>query len=85
MGIVKKILFYGADWCPDCKRAKRVLDEKKVEYEYIDLEENPNAVEKVIEINNGMRSIPTIIFPDGSVLVEPSNEKLEMKIQKLAS
>lgn len=73
----KKIKFYGADWCPDCTRSKAFLDEQKVEYEYINIEKVPGAAEEVEKINNGYQSIPTIIFPDGQVLVEPSNEELQ--------
>lgn len=75
------ITYYGAPWCPDCMRAKRILDEQGVEYEYINLEENPEAAQEVERINKGMQSIPTIVFPDGSVLVEPSNEELREKIR----
>lgn len=73
----KKIKFYGAAWCPDCRRAKEFLGGKGVEYEYIDLEKDPNAAAEVERINNGLQSIPTIIFPNGSVLAEPSNEQLQ--------
>lgn len=73
----KKIKFYGAAWCPDCIRSKAFLDEQKVEYEYINIEEVPGAAEKVEKINDGYQSIPTIIFPDGRILVEPSNAELQ--------
>lgn len=77
-----KIIFYGANWCPDCRRSKRLLDKHNVTYEYINLEENPTASDQVMKINNGLQSIPTIVFPDGSVLVEPSDEELENKLRK---
>lgn len=73
----KKIKFYGANWCPDCRRSKQFLDEKGVEYEYLNIDEVPGAAEEVEKINNGYKSIPTIIFPGGQVLVEPSNEELQ--------
>ena len=71
---------YGAKWCPDCVRAKKVLDESKVPYQYVDLEESPEAADIVTKINNGFQSIPTIVFDDASVLVEPSNEELRKKL-----
>jgi thioredoxin reductase (NADPH) len=71
---------YGANWCPDCRRAKTFFGEQRVHYDYIDLDQFPDAVAEVERINNGMRSIPTIIFPDGSVLVEPSNAQLAFKL-----
>lgn len=75
------IKFYGATWCPDCHRSRAFLDEKKVHYDFINIDEDPAAADKVIEINKGYRSIPTIVFPDGKVLVEPSNEELEKAIK----
>lgn len=79
----KKITFYGTPYCPDCVRAKAYLDSIGCSYEYINLIEHEEAVEKVIEINNGYQSIPTIVFPDSTILVEPSNEELEKKIHAL--
>lgn len=76
--------FYGADWCGDCRRSKRQLDELGVAYNYIDTEKADGAVAKVIAYNNGMQSIPVIVFPDGSHLTEPSNPALKAKLQELS-
>lgn len=78
-----KIIFYGANWCPDCRRSKELLDSMGVQYEYIDLEKDPEAAKKVVEINGGYQSIPTIVFPDSHILVEPSNEELKDEIEHL--
>lgn len=78
-----KIIFYGANWCPDCRMSKELLDSMGIKYEYIDLEKNPEAAKKVIEINKGFQSIPTIVFPDSHVLVEPSNDELKKEIEEL--
>lgn len=74
------IRLYGANWCPDCRRAKTFFGEQRIHYDYIDLDQHPEAVATVEQINDGMRSIPTIIFPDGTVLVEPSNAELAQKL-----
>ena len=74
---------YGAEWCGDCRRSKRFLDENKVGYNYIDVEADASASDKVIEINGGMRSIPVIVFPDGSHLTEPSDNDLKAKLVSL--
>ncbi len=74
------IRMYGANWCGDCRRAKAFFGEQRIHYDYIDLEQTPDAIHEVERINNGMRSIPTIIFPDGSILVEPSNAELADKL-----
>ncbi|MFS8119754.1 MAG: glutaredoxin family protein, partial [Microcoleus sp.] len=74
------ITVYGTTWCPDCKRAKKFFGEHRVQYANIDIDENPDGVTFVENLNKGMRIIPTIIFPDGEVLVEPSNAKLASKL-----
>ena len=74
------IKMYGANWCPDCRQAKAFFGEQRIHYNYIDLDQYPDAVAEVERINNGMRSIPTIIFPDGTILVEPSTTELAAKI-----
>ncbi len=74
------ITVYGTVWCPDCKRAKKFFGEHRVQYENVDIEENPKGIAFVEGLNNGMRIIPTIIFPDGEILVEPSNAQLAEKL-----
>jgi thioredoxin reductase (NADPH) len=76
----KEILVYGAYWCPDCKRSKKFLGEQLVPYQWIDIEQDAQARQRVEAINHGKRIIPTIVFPDESVLVEPSNAQLAAKL-----
>jgi thioredoxin reductase (NADPH) len=78
--MVESIKVYGASWCPDCRRAKRFLGDQRVPFEWHDIEVDPDGVKIVQERNNGNNVIPTIIFPDGSHLAEPSNEELAEKI-----
>lgn len=75
-----ELIVYGATWCGDCRRTKRLLDGQGISYTWIDLDEQPEALALVERINNGMRSIPTLLFPDGSVMVEPSNSALLQKL-----
>ncbi len=75
------IILYGADWCPDCKRSMFFLDTNKISYDYINIDNDPEATRKVEKINNGYKSIPTIIFPNGEILVEPSNPQLKKTLQ----
>ena len=77
------ITMYSADWCGDCRRSKRLMDSLNVQYTAIDVEADPSASEKVIEINGGQRSIPVIVFPDGSHLTEPSDNDLKAKLEAL--
>ncbi len=77
------ITMYSADWCGDCRRSKRLMDSLNVEYTIIDVEADPSASEKVIEINGGQRSIPVIVFPDGTHMTEPSDNDLKAKLEAL--
>lgn len=74
------IILYGTSWCPDCKRSKQFFGEQRIPYRYIDIEQDAEAMAFVEKMNNGMRIIPTIVFPDGTVLVEPSNAQLAEKL-----
>ncbi|MFN8488830.1 MAG: FAD-dependent oxidoreductase [Caldilineaceae bacterium] len=74
------ITIYGAYWCPDCRRSKQFLGEHQIPYQWVDIEQDPEAERFVIEKNQGKRIIPTIVFDDGSFLVEPSNAALAAKI-----
>jgi thioredoxin reductase (NADPH) len=74
------LTLYGTGWCPDCKRSKQFFGEQRVPYHYVDIDNDPEAVTFVEQTNNGSRSIPTIVFPDGTVLVEPSNAQLAEKL-----
>jgi len=76
----KQITVYSTVWCPDCKRAKKFFGEQRVPYENIDIEQDPEAMAYVEKVNNGMRIIPTIVFQDSSILVEPSNAELAKKL-----
>lgn len=71
---------YGAVWCEDCKRAKKFLGEQRVHYNWVDIEQNADGQALVERVNKGKRIIPTIVFDDGGILVEPSNAELAAKL-----
>ena len=74
------LVLYGAAWCPDCRRSKAFLGENRIAFHYVDLEAHPEENEAVERYNEGKRIIPTIVFPDGSHLAEPTNEELASKL-----
>ena len=76
----EKMIVYGTAWCGDTRRALKILDEYQIEYEYVNIDRNPEGEVIVKQINHGFRSVPTIIFPDGTIIVEPSNDKLKSKL-----
>ena len=74
-----QIIMYTTSWCSDCHRAKYLLDEYGVTYVNIDVDENPEGLAFVKQMNGGNRVVPTIVFPDSTILVEPSNALLPEK------
>ncbi len=74
------IRIYATDWCFDCRRARRFFDRNQIPYQWINIERDPQAEQFVLQINKGMRSVPTIVFEDGSLLVEPSESQLKEKL-----
>lgn len=75
----EKIKMYATTWCSDCRFAKRWLDAHGIAYDYVNIEEDESAAELVMKINSGAQSVPTIVFPDGSILVEPTARELASK------
>lgn len=69
------IILYGADWCPDCRRAKSYLDNNNINYTFIDVDMDKEATNKVEQINNGKRIIPTLII-NNKPYTNPDNAKL---------
>ncbi len=75
-----KIIMYGTTWCYDSRRAKTILDQNHIPYIWIDIDTDMEGRKYVESVNHGFRSVPTIVFPDGSILVEPSNAELCRKL-----
>ena len=72
---VGNVQLYGADWCPDCRRAKSFLSDNNINFKFINVDKNSLATKKVEEINNGKRIIPTILIND-KPYTNPDNSKL---------
>jgi len=74
------IKVYATDWCGDCYRAKYFLDQKHIPYHWIDIDKSERAKKFVMEQNQGKIIVPTIIFQDGTMLIEPSTDELMDKL-----
>jgi glutaredoxin len=70
----------GTSWCPDCTRSKDFLSTHHVDFEWTDIEVDADAAREVESLHHGKRVVPTILFVDGSVLTEPSNDELATKL-----
>lgn len=75
-----QIIMYGTVWCGDTRRARAFLDQHEIPYVWIDIDKDPQARKHLEALNNGFRSVPTLVFPDGSKLVEPNALQLAEKL-----
>ena len=77
------ILVYGHPTCPNIGPVRGLLTQSKVKFEYIDIHQDGDAAARVRAINNGNESVPTLVFPDGSTLTEPTVGELRSKLESL--
>lgn len=80
MAVMCPLRLYGTSWCIDCARSRRYLAKHRIPCEFIDIDGDSEEEQWVLKVNRGARSVPTIVFPDGSILVEPSNRELGRKL-----
>jgi glutaredoxin len=79
----RSVVLYGAEWCGDCRRSKAQLERLGIDFDYRDVAANDADKDEAIAIS-GRQSIPVIVLPDGSHLVEPSNPQLESELRRLS-
>lgn len=75
-----KIILYGNSWCGGSRRARQLLEQYGIPYDWVNIDEDEAAAKLVEGINRGYRSVPTLIWPDGSSLTEPSETELRTKL-----
>jgi mycoredoxin len=75
-----EIVIYGTTWCGGSRRARLLFDRHSIPYQWVDIDRDSDAAAYVEKVNKGYRSVPTIIWPDGSMLVEPSEYELSIKL-----
>ena len=74
------LTMYSTQWCGYCQRLKRQLERERVEFEVIDIEDNPEAEAVVLAANNGNATVPTVRYPDGSFATNPSLKDVLAKL-----
>ena len=76
---------YSTPWCGYCHRLKGQLDREGIVYDVVDIEQNPQAAQIVESANNGNQTVPTLVFPDGTALTNPSVAQVKDKIDALVA
>jgi glutaredoxin len=80
-----EIVLYGTRWCYDALQSVQIFKRQGVPYRWIDIDVDPEGCKFVKTVNGGMKSVPTILFPDGDILIEPSNDELVEKLKLIFS
>jgi len=71
---------YSTPWCGYCHRLKSQLDRAGIEFEVVDIEQQPEAAEIVERVNSGNQTVPTLVFPDGTAMTNPSLAQVKAQI-----
>jgi mycoredoxin len=71
---------YSTPWCGYCHRLKAQMDREGIAYEVVDIEMHPEAAEIVMSVNGGSQTVPTLVFPDGTALTNPSVAQVKEKL-----
>ena len=71
---------YSTQWCGYCHRLMRQLDREQVGYQVVDIEQDPHAADFVMQVNGGNQTVPTVVFPDGTALTNPSLAQVKERL-----
>jgi len=80
VNVTPLITIYGTSWCGGSRRARLLFDRNNISYTWIDIDLDDKSAKYVESLNRGFRSVPTIVWPDGSMLVEPSDAQIAKKL-----
>jgi mycoredoxin len=83
--MTQPLTMYTTTWCAYCKRLKRQLAAEGIEIAEVDIEQDPTAAEYVMSVNGGFQTVPTVVFPDGSALTNPSATAVKERLHDLAA
>jgi mycoredoxin len=82
--MTQPLTMYTTTWCAFCKRLKRQLAADGIEMAEVDIEQDPAAADFVMSVNGGFQTVPTVVFPDGSALTNPSAAAVKERLRELA-
>ncbi len=74
------VTMYSTPWCGYCRRLKSQLEREGIAYTEVDIEQDPQAADYVMSVNGGNQTVPTVVFPDGSALTNPSLAQVKARI-----
>ena len=80
-----QLTMYTTQWCGFCRNLKNQLARVGIEMAEVDIERNPGAAEFVMSVNGGNQTVPTVVFPDGSVMTNPSANQVRARLADLTA
>ena len=83
--MAQPLTMYTTTWCAFCRRLKSQLARDGIEMNEIDIEQEPGAAEYVMSVNGGFQTVPTVVFPDGSAMTNPSAAAVKQRLSELAT
>jgi mycoredoxin len=82
--VVHPLTMYTTTWCAYCRRLKSQLAAEGIEIAEVNIEEDPSAADYVMSVNGGFQTVPTVLFPDGSAMTNPSMAAVKQRLGELA-
>ena len=79
-----ELIMYTTPWCGFCRNLKNQLAREGIEVAEVDIERDPEACEFVMSVNGGNQTVPTVLFPDGTVMVNPSAAQVRKHLAALS-
>jgi mycoredoxin len=80
-----QLIMYTTQWCGFCKNLKRQLARDGIEMTEIDIERDPAAAQFVESVNGGNQTVPTVVFPDGTTMVNPSAAQVRERLAAVSA
>jgi len=81
--VSQRVTMYTTQWCGFCRRLKSQLAREGIEVAEVDIERDPAAADYVMSVNGGNQTVPTIVFPDGTALTNPSAAQVRGRLATL--
>jgi mycoredoxin len=82
--VPEQLTMYTTTWCGFCRNLKNQLAREGIEVTEVDIERDPAAAEYVMSVNGGNQTVPTMLFPDGSAMVNPSAAQVRQRLATLS-
>ncbi len=80
-----ELIMYTTQWCGFCRNLKKQLARTGIEMTEVDIERDPVAAEFVMSVNGGNQTVPTIVFPDGTTMVNPSAAQVRERLAAVSA